>query len=291
MTVTYRGVKPGFPKGKNSLGIRTYTNAFVLTTDSRADSVFQVGSHASLPTIGSVFSGDPAAYCVSLSVENTEPWTGWTVTAEYTTDVFEPAEENPVDDQPRISWSSEIYQEPVFKDTDGNAVLNSAGDYFIDPAPTRDVSHLIARITQNVTSVPSWALSYQNAINNGTITIDGLSIAAGLAKVQRIDIGEPELRGNYTFRKVTLEIHIHRDGWNLQPLQAGFNQKVGGVVKPILVKDIDSGGNSKDSSPVSQPVPLAADGTILQNPTPATAIFGDFTIYQELDLSNLPGIS
>jgi hypothetical protein len=291
MAVTYRGVKPGFPKGKNSLGVRTYTNAFLLETSARADGVFQVGSSPFLPTIGSTFSGDPSAFCTSLTIENSAPWKGWTATAEYTTDVFEPSSEDPQNDEPRISWSSEIYQEPIFRDTDSNAILNSAGDYFIDPVPTRDVSHLIARITQNVASVPAWALSYQNAINNGAITIDGLSIAAGLAKVQRIDIGQQELRGNYTFRKVALEIHIHRDGWNLEPLQCGFNHKKAGVVKPILVKDMDSSGASKDDSPVTQPVPLDDDGAIITDPTPATAKFGDFTIYQELNLANLPGVS
>ncbi len=294
MTVTYIGEVDR--KGKNSLGVRTYTRTFKLKTDTPTDGVFQVGSNGSLPVIGSTFVGDPYAFCISLNIENTDPWAGWTATAEYTTDqgLAQGAQSetgNPVDDDPVITWSSEIYQEPVFRDTSGNAILNSAGDYFIDPAPTRDVSHLIARIAKNVASVPSWALSYTNAVNSGAITIDGLDIAAKLAKVQRIDIGGIELRGEYTYRKITTEIHLHRDGWNLEPLQAGFNHKDGGVVKPILVKDLDSGGNSIDRSPVSQPVPLTDDGAILQNPTPGTARFGDFTIYDELDLTNLPGVS
>jgi len=292
MTVTYKGEFKR--KGKNDKGLRSYTRSFRLVTDSRSDGVFAVGSHASLPLIGSTFPQDPAAYCTSLTVENTEEWTGWTVTAEYTTDplaVLDSYQGNPVDADPVITWSSEIYQEPVFKDTSGNAILNGAGDYFIDPAPQRDASHLIAQIAKNVSSVPSWALAYTNSINSSAITIDGLAVAEKLAKVQRIGIGKWQVSGQYTYREITIEIHIHRNGWNLEPLHAGFNHKVGGVIKPILVKDLDSSGTSKDDTPITQPAPITAAGALITDPTPANAEFGDFTIYDELDFTQLPGVS
>jgi hypothetical protein len=287
MTVTYKGEIPTERKGRNDLGTRTYTRKFKLETDSTSDGVFEVGSHSSLPRIGDIYPGDLFAYCISLDVECTEGYRAWVATASYTTERTRDDPSNqgdPADDDPVISWSSEIYQEPVYKTTSDTAILNSAGDYFIDPSPTRDAAHLIAKIRQNVSSVPSWVLSYQNAVNDGAITIGGLSIAASLAKVQRIDIGEVQYRGEYAYYPLSLEIHIHKDGWKLKPLDAGFRER-NGANELVMIT------NNGDDEEVTQPVPLDGAGGVLANPTPANAVFGEFTIYEELDFTSLPGVS
>ena len=286
MTVTYKGEIHTSRKGKNTQGVRSYSRTFRLVTDTKADGVFDVGSHSSLPVIGDNFPGDLYAYCSTLSVECTDGFSGWTVTADYTTTTSTIDRINPADNGEKISWSSEIYQEPVFIDTQDppEAVLNSAGDLFLDPSPTRDASHLIARVKKNVTSVPSWILQYQNAVNSGAITIGGLSIGAGLAKVQRIEIGEGQIFGTATFYPLSLEIHIHKDGWRLKPLDAGFRKRNADGDLVVIV-------NKGDTEEVTQPVPLDGAGDVLADPTPSTAIFGNFTIYEELDFSALPGVA
>jgi hypothetical protein len=138
-----------------------------------------------------------------------------------------------------VSWSSEIYQEPVFSDVNGGSVTNSAGDYYIDPVPTRDNVHLIAKIRSNVTSVPAWVLSKQNNVNSGVIVIGGLSIAAGLARMSRLEIGERQIRGTTSFYQVSFEIHIHEVGWHLTPLDVGFRRLVTG--EPVQIRTDDTG--------------------------------------------------
>lgn len=283
MTVTYMGELDSARSAKNTRGKRSYTRAFRLETDSRSDSAYTVGSHASLPVIGSIHPDDPAAYVDDISIDNTDPWKGWTATYQYTTErSFD--QSDPENDEVLVSWTSEIYQEPVFKDNNGNAILNSAGDYFLDPVPARDASHLIARIRKNVTSIPIWVLTYQNAVNNSAISIAGLPVAAGQAKLQRIDIGERQKRGNSIFYEIAFEIHLHANGWKLEPLDAGFRRKDDEGKRVQITND-------GDNEPVTSPALLNGEGGLLSNPSPVTAVYGDFDVYPERNFSILPGIA
>lgn len=283
MAVVNLGIDPGSRTAENDLGVRTYSDTYKVEASSPADSAYDVGSAAGLPVIGSTYSDDSAAYCRSLSVANPEPYAGWTVTASYSTERTI-STSDPSLDGVLVSWSSEIYQEPIFVDKDGDAVVNSAGDYFVDPVPTRQSSHLIAKIRANLLTIPTWVLSYQNAVNNASVTIDGLSVAIRKAKVQRIEIGEEQLRNGTVFRQLSYEVHLRNDDWKLRPLDAGFRSKNGSNDMLQIIND-------GDGSEVTQPALLDGSGARLDNPTPATAVFGEYEIYPELDLTSLPGIT
>ena len=283
MTVTNLGIDPGSRTAENNLGVRTYSDTYKVEADSPADSAYDVGSASGLPLVGSVHPDDSAAYCTSLSVANPEPYAGWTVTASYSTERTI-STTDPSLDGVLVSWSSEIYNEPLFVDKDGDAIVNSAGDYFVDPVPTRQSNRLIAKIRANLLTIPTWVISYENAINNASITIDGLAVAARLAKVQRIEIGEAQLRNGTVFRQLSYEVHLRKDDWKLRPLDAGFRSK---NASNDMLQIINDG----DGSEVTQPALLDGSGGRLDNPTPATAVFGEFEIYDELDLSTLPGIT
>ena len=173
----------------------------------------------------------------------------------------------------------------MFRDNNNKAILNTAGDYFIDPGPTRDAAHLIAKVSVNCLSIPYWVITYNNAVNSAGCTIDGLPVAAGLARCSRIDIGAKQYRGNTVFRSLAYEIHIHRDGWELEPLDAGFNYKDSDDKKQKIKLD-------GDQTEPTQPVPLDGNGGVLANPSPDNAEFaGPFKIYHELPFAALPGIS
>jgi len=276
MAITSIGEVTQSRKGRNDKGVRSYTRQFLVQVTDENDDIFTVTNSALLPVRNTPYPGDPQALCKSVDAQ-CKTDLSWTYTAEYSTEKEE-EEEKPEDDSPVITWSSEIYQEAVFRDKDNEAIVNSAGDYFVDPAPTRDASHLIAQIKQNVASVPAWVLSYQNAVNESAITIDGLAVTAGLAKVQRINIGEEKKRGLYTYRELTLEIHLHKDGWKLEPLDAGFRKLVDG--KPVKVEG------------ATQPVLLDLAGDVLESPEdPSQAKYHEFKIYPELDFTALPGVS
>lgn len=268
-------------------GVWTYTRGWMVKTDSKADREDTVSSASGLPAYGEAHPAPIAAdaYATEITYSMTDrgdtPYS-WLVKATYSSE--RTLNSNPANDEVLVSWTSEIYEEPVFTDTSGNGILNSAGDYFIDPSPTREAVQLIAKIRTNVTSIPAWVLSYQNAVNNGAITIGGLAIAAGLAKMQRLEIGEREYRNSTAFYPVSFEIHINKDGWHLKPLDAGFRERDG---SGNLIQII----NSADETEVTTPVPLNGSGAALADPTPATSVFGDFTIYPELDFTALPGIT
>lgn len=284
MSTTLKGEIPGARSARNKWGVRSYTRKFTVISDDKLDDAYVVGSTAGLPIIGSTHPSDSDAVCHTLEVANTDPYAGWTVTAEYSSERdFDSSD--PLDDEVLTRWTSEIYQEPVFLDSiTGQAILNSAGDPFIDPIPTRDAMHLVAIIDANVAAVPSWAIELQNAVNNSTITIGGLSIAAGLAKVQRIDIQQRSKRGDSVFYPVTIEIHVRRDGWKFEPVDAGFRERnERNVVINIL--------NADDDQEVTAPALLNGAGQQLLDPSPSNAVVLEFNTYQLADLTLLPGVS
>ena len=269
-------------------GIWTRTRAFLVKTDDKYDSDDVARTALGLPAYAEAHPADATCYATTLSAkQKDETPFAWVITVGYSSE--RELNEDPEADEVLVSWSSEIYQEPVFEDVNGAAIMNSAGDYFIDPTPTREAAHLIAKIRVNVASVPAWVLSYQNAVNNSAITIGGLAIGAGLAKMQRLDIGERQRRGDYLFYEVSFEVHIHRDGWRLTPLDAGFRYLVSGL--PVQIKIDDTGAISTAGDEPTTPIPLDGTGQVLTGPTPGTAVFADFQVYPELDFTALPGIT
>jgi len=288
MTVTFHGEDYSARSGQNDTGTRSYTRVFKLETSLKTEDVFDVGSHASLPVIGSVYPRDPYAYCTSLSVACVGGWKQWTVTAQYkvtTGEENEPPEADPEDDPPVVTFSSEIYQEPVFRDIDDKGIMNSAGDYFADPSPMRDAAHLIIKVKRNYKTAPAFCLSYQNSINASAFTIAGLTIAKQLARISRFELSEVKLRGSYQYRELSFELHVHRDGWRPQILDAGLMQKdPDDANKRIPCVDADG-------EKVTSPVALDGSGSQLSNPSPNTAHFKEFQIYPEVDFSVLPGVS
>lgn len=298
MTVIYHGEDYSARSGQNDTGTRSYTRVFKLETTLKTEDVFAVGSHASLPVIGSVYgytdsSGvfvprDPFAYCTSLSVACVGGWKQWTVTAQYkvsTGEEEEPPEENPENDPPTITFSSEIYQEPVFRDVNNNSIMNSAGDMFVDPSPMRDAAHLIIKAKKNYLKAPSWCLTYQNSVNASAFTIAGLSVAKQLARITRFELSEKKVRGDYTYRELSFELHVHRDGWRPQILDAGLMQ-VDPEDDQNRIPCTDA-----DNEAVTSPVALNGSGQQLNNPSPGTSHFKEFQIYPEVDFSILPGVS
>ena len=266
-------------------GVWTYNRVWLVKVDNKTDREGTVSGATGLPPYGAAHPSpvDAPAHATEIQYDRWDSATplAWKVTVRYSS--ARTHDSNPDNDEVLVAWTSEIYQEPIWEDTSGNAILNSAGDYFIDPSPTRDAAHIIAKISANVTSVPAWVLSYQNAVNNAAITIGGLAIPIRTAKMQKLDIGQREKRGVTTFYPLSFEVHVRSEGWRFQPLDAGFRELDGTKRKNIR--------NDSDGELPTSPVPLNGSGAFLANPTPATAVYGDFTIYPELDFTVLPGVS
>ena len=264
MTVTYHGEDYSARAGQNDTGTRSYTRVFKLETSLKSEDVFDVGSHASLPLIGSAYPRDPFAYCTSLKVDCVGGWKQWTVSASY----------------------------KVISD---EGIMNSAGAHFADPSPMRDAAHLIIKVKKNISVVPGWCLSYQNSVNNGQFTMGGLAVAEQLARLSRIEVSDAKIRGDYRYYELAFELHVHRDGWRQTILDAGLMQKDPGVTLAGIafvpdptkrVPCVDADGQA-----VTSPVALDGSGSQLANPSPGTAQYKEFQIYPEVDFSILPGAS
>jgi hypothetical protein len=288
MTVTFLGLSAR--SAVNEKGRRTYTEVYKLTTTLKTETAYTVGSHAGLPAVGSQHPDDANAYCRSLRVENTDFWKGWTVTATYS-DERTLDDSDPSNDEIKVSWAAESYEEVILYDVVTNeAILNTANDPFSEP-PTREATHLVATISANVTSVPTWILSYQDAINSDAITIGGLSIGIGKAKMQNLSIGQSQLRNGVTFYPLSFQIKIKNDGWKFEPLSTGFSQLIVNFPDGVATIEKVDCVNAGDQKPVSEPAMLDDRGAQIDSEDPADGHFMEFDIYPSLAFASLPGVS
>ena len=270
MAVTNLGEDPGGRSATNSKGVRTYSRRWKLETSSESDDAYAVGSASGLPLIGSAHPSDAGAFCVSLQVENNNPWKGWVVTAEYSSE-YE-LTTNPINDPAIITWGSEQFQKVAVEDTSGHAIVNSFGDYY-DPPAMMDDSRRTVTITKNLAAVPSWILSYQDAVNSDAFTIDGFNVAIGKAKMQSVTVAAKEKRNGTSFYPVTFTIHLQKNGWLLELMDAGMRYKSGGAIAVFET---------------GQPGMLNGSGGKLANPTPSTVVYRSFTVYETKAFSGLP---
>jgi hypothetical protein len=278
MSVTLQEEIAGGRTARNSKGARTYTRKFLLIATDKNDGPFEVGSTSGLPIIGSPHPEDANAFCIELLVENTNPYAGWTVTANYSDERV--LDDDPTQDAAEIAWNSEQFQKVAVVDRSGNVICNSAGDLF-DPPAMIDDSRRVVTVTKNLAVVPTWILDYQDAVNSDSFTVDGVSIAVGKAKMQAVTVGPKQRRNATVFRTVTFTMHLQRDGWALDILDAGFNRKdPADATKRIPI--------TIDGILPSAPYPLNGSGAPLANPSPSTGVFLSFNVYKTRAFSSLP---
>lgn len=271
MTITYIEEVASGRTAKNTKGVRSYQAQFRLSTSVQTERAYDVGSHPSLPVIGSAHPDDVYAYCTDLSVDPTGPWAIWTVTANYTTEREITA--NPLSEPAVITWGSEQFQKPAIVDKNGYLIVNSAGDPF-DPPAMMDDARVSVTVTKNVNAVPSWILSYHNTVNSDAFTIDSVSVGIGKAKIQAVSCGEWQSRGGYSFRVVSFTMTFRYEGWRLQPLDAGM-RKISGSTR-VSIPNADA------------PVPLDGTGQPIAQPTYLNAVYGTFTVYRTAAFASLP---
>ena len=283
MAVTWaRKIWDGREGGGDLSGSITHTQLYRVRTDNKFDDQVTVLQAAALPFLGQPYPNDPSSYCNSLRARNegASPFF-WTVTATYSNE--REASDSPLDDPVEFSWATEQFQEVAASDNQGQGIVNSAGDPF-DPPTMRDVSRRTVTITSNEPFVPTWVLSYQDAVNSDAINIDGLSIDVGQAKCQQVSVSPERQRNDVTYRIVTLTIHLNNDGWGFKILDQGFRERRDDDDEPVNIENADG------SFP-NAPVLLDGSGKAQLDPNTTVAVFLDYDIYPSLSFAALPGIS
>jgi len=205
----------------------------------------------------------------------------WDVDAEYDTAPIdsEDSPESPLARPAKIRWSTVKYQKVRERDRNGEAIVNSAGDYF-DPPVVVDVCRPAATVSKNLAAVPSSVLEYPDHINNGTWTLDGVTAEAGVAKLMTVSIGEEQIEADVIYRVFEYTVEFDPiDNWKGKYLNQGFYYKDGSDRKRIL---------DANSKPVVTPKLLSATGTVISDPTPASATFKEYDIFNTMDFSSLP---
>ncbi|MBU0599064.1 hypothetical protein KKF61_08845 [Patescibacteria group bacterium] len=254
------------------------TRVFRVTTSSNYDGPTTVLNYATIPAEAAQHPDNVDLYVSQRrAVNESFSKTVWLVTVSYKTFVLGKSE-NPLADPVEITWNSETETVPVFYDKDGGALLNSAGDYFID-GPTGEFSNWTVKMKRNFGFIPQWILTYRDAVNSDNVYIDGLYVAVRTAKVSGLSISQWQQRNKIWFRSLELTVKIKSD-WASHPLQQGLYQIWPGGFGRLPCKD-DHGAKAT--------IPMLLDADGLQIPaddiTPAAAVHGTFYIYNELPFS------
>lgn len=275
----HRGRAADFTLSPSGESKDIYVRVFRAITDSATDDGETIRQYVDCPRRGAQFPNNIHAYCKTVSPRNEDfAKTVWIVTCRY--DTSHEWTENPLTDPAQISWDAEQFQRPAYKDRDGDAILNSAHDFF-DPLPMRDDSRWAVTVKKNLAAVPAWILLYQDTTNDTVFTLDGLEVAVGKAKVQKVGVGTWQHRNDIAYRVVTLLIHIAKDGFQFDILDQGFHYLSGSAQEKKHILD-------DDGIEVTTPGLLDGSGGQLADPSPSTAVFGTFYVYEERDFNLLP---
>lgn len=196
----------------------------------------------------------------------------WIVTASY--GPLDPDQaDNPLDQEPEVEWSFASYERVADRALDDDneptiPIVNTALDPF-DPPVELDDPRPVLTVTVNLAWEafnPALAYSYRNAVNADEF----FGVPAGYVKAmppRARKVVHPEV-GRYW--QVTYEFHFNPDGWVKFVLNQGTRQlnADGDGYESIL---------TETGQPVSDPVPLDADGRAL--PPDGEPIWLPFTVY------------
>jgi hypothetical protein len=245
-----------------------------------------------------VLGSNPLLLCWTVSPkQDKKSPLHWVVTASYSTQYLSKQEKdeqnypNPVDRPAKFTWSSAKYNKPMVKDINGSMIVNSAGDPF-DPPAEADRSRWTVSITKNVYAVPSIIIDYTDAINSGSFTIQSLPVAAQVAKIMSINIGEEQSAqiaedSEITYFAFSYTMEFRPETWKLELLDQGFRSfDPNDATKRVHIKD-----DAVPAKFVTKPWPLDGSGAKLANPSTSNAVSKKFDIYNAKDFSSLPGIN
>lgn len=277
---TYEG-REGGTSLNGTKSVRKHTRVFRAWTNSQYDTDWEVC--AALPPIGAVHPKDPYAFlCDKKAVNESNSKFLWRATLQYTTE--RQRAENPLMDPATFEWDTDTTQVPFYWDKDGYPILNTAGDYFVEPIKD-EVSLWTVTVTKNLPWVPGWIGAYRDAVNSDSFLLDGIVVPVGCAKIKKIRISKIQTRNDYQYRELQLTVKL-QDDWKKTILSTGLFQLVpdpmGG--DPFRLPCTDDAGH-----PVHHPVLLDENGAQVPTGTsPLTLTPMTIDLRKTLPFSALP---
>lgn len=268
-------------------GDRTYGRTFQVVTNDPLHTVVDVGNAPGIPRLWDRYPHDVACFCEKVSPKRDKSSRiAWTVTASYTNkieDEDEP-EENPLARPWTLSWSSQTFQKVadrgVKRETvkaDGTDVLpapagdiqgpivNSVGDQF-DPPVQIESSNWQLTAKKNVASVPTWLMDYRDALNDGQITIAGITFEKHELRINSMTIGEFSVENDVGFYPFEIQVAQKTETWLVDLLDQGTHEikavSVGGTATDSRIRCVDTKGQH-----VTEPIRLDGLGARLEPDT------------------------
>lgn len=264
--------------------VRTHTRRYRVLSDILIDpfeALAELGLEAYEP-----HEADSAASVRSIDIEeeltrSSSDSTHYTylATIEWSTEMPEPRGEDPLSEPPRSRWSGIDVSKAVYKDREGRAILNTAGDYFFDPSLEATIVHPVLTISRNEpTFVPAFVFAYAGTINSAEFYG---------APPRTLKMKSPAAESDYyngqVYWKVTYEFELNLNEWQPEVLNQGLREKAIGPTtyrRPILDKE--------SRRPITDPVPLNQGGQpVPLEDLPDNAVFLRPEILLERDFNEL----
>ena len=272
----------------NSSGksVRTHTQKY------RIDSTEHVDTFAAQLALGiaefDTHGTDTDATCRKINTEldatKRDPWVYYS-TAEFSTETPDPQQEdrqkeNPLDDTVEESVDGETITVPLERDLEDNPIVNGANDPLLGLEGEKQIE-VITYVRNEAVRDSARDRAFRGRVNS----LPWNGAAAGTLKMRRI-ASQKQFRNRIPFYRYTYEIAYNEDGW--QPTLANLGK--------FQIRPVSGGGGATeyvpcfddDNNPVSDPVPLTAEG--LQIPhadLPGAANKLEFTTIPEADFAAL----
>jgi hypothetical protein len=129
--------------------------------------------------------------------------------------------------------------------------------------------------------VPTWILTYKNAVNSGAFSLDNVTIAARQAKLSSIKISTWQERNDIRYRVVSFAIHLKDYGETWDKVWLNQGMWCLSSLDDLIERCTDRNGAYITGM-------LDASGYQIDQPTPDNVVLNTTKIYQEKDFSALP---
>jgi len=211
--------------GVKSDGSAEYARQFLVITDTVNTSPDTIRAHTSIPDEGvSPYPTNSKATCIEVSpVPYGDQRKIWMVEVKYASTPkrqASPTPDRPWNRKPVLDWGSHPVTEILYKDKDGDASENSAGDRFDPPLsyekhfPTLTITRYERRFEI------SRALEYIDHVNLTAMIIAGLPVSADQALLTEYNGRSVEVDGKDCW-EVTYSI-LFSDDWKRDVIDQGF---------------------------------------------------------------------
>lgn len=285
---------------------RGYVRRFFGVSNDPGDREPDVSASPLCPKVGQIDPYDLGARISKVQIRTLRgSQAGWEITVHSSTEV-EPPDRHPLAEPARVTWASEQAEAYTTRDNRGRPVLNTAKDLQLVAIES---SRWVVSVSKNLAQVPQALLSFNNAINNGLVVVDGVPFARRTLMCKQVGIGdwqEAEVNDRtIRFRAVSFQLHFRPETWRVKHPNVGFHEFVdkfaplrdrttgklvreSGVVRYGTVRQKYKITVGDPPEPPSEPQPLDRQGRWIKEPTNDNVIHLDVDVYRELNFNLLP---